>query len=606
MTATSELGIIIALGIAAQWIGAAFRIPAILLLLGLGLAAGPGFGLLDPDALFGNLLLPVVSLSVAIILFEGGLSLRFRELRQIGRPLALLVTIGMLVTWGLAAFAARWLLDFDWDRALLIGAILVVTGPTVIAPLLRHVRLRGNAAALLRWEGIVIDPIGALFAVLVFEVVRHGPDETAGMVLWAVTKTIIAGGGLGWLLGTLLVAAFERFRLPDALQVPVTFAAVVSSFVAANAVQDEAGLLAVTVLGIVMANQKRVPIHHLVEFKENLAILLISVLFIVLSARLPRAAIAEVDGWAVLFLLAILMIRLVAVGISTLGSKLTWPERLFVGCLAPRGIVAAAVASVFALHLSAHDPEEVDRLSPIVFWTIIGTVSVYGLTARPLANWLGLAATNPQGTVFVGAQAWARAIATALKDQGKPVVVVDSNWSNIVAARWEGLPAVFGSVLSESSLDEIDLGDMRRMLALTANDELNSLACLRLTEFFGRQNVFQLPFTSNRDGKHEAVPARQRGRFLLDSSHTYSAMTHWAGPQPVAKVTALSADFDFAAFREMHGDRALPVLVIRESGDVEPILGDSPDPKPGQKVISLMQAEATTPAEPARRASGQK
>jgi hypothetical protein len=175
-----------------------------------------------------------------------------------------------------------------------------------------------------------------------------------------------------------------------------------------------------------------------------------------------------------------------------------------------------------------------------------------------------------------------------------------------VAARWEGLPAVFGSVLSESSLDEIDLGEMRRMLALTANDELNSLACLRLTEFFGRQNVFQLPFTSNRDGKHEAVPAQQRGRFLLDSSHTYSAMTHWAGPQPVAKVTALSADFDFAKFRETHGDRALPVLVIRESGDVEPILSDSPDPKPGQKVLSLMQAEATTPAEPARRASGQK
>ncbi len=592
MNPTAELGLIVILGVVAQGIAARLRVPSILLLLTFGLAAGPGFGLIHPDRLFGELLLPVVSLSVSVILFEGGLSLRWRELKEIGRPLILLVTVGMLLTWALTASAAYWILGFDRDLSLLLGSILVVTGPTVIAPLIRHVRLRGNAAALLRWEGIVIDPIGALFAVLVFELVRDRPDESAAVVAWAITKTVLCGGGLGWLLADLLVRAFQKFQLPDALHVPVTFAAVLLAFILANAVQDEAGLLAVTVMGIILANQKRTPIKHLQEFKENLTTLLISVLFILLSARLPTSALMDINLRAVLFLLAVLLIRLVTVEISTFGSKLTRRERLFVGCLAPRGIVAAAVASIFAFQLSHNDPAGADRLTPIVFWIIIGTVSVYGLAAKPLANRLGLAATNPQGTIIVGAHAWGRALAACLRDQGKPVVLIDSSWSNVMAARWQHLPAVFGSILSEFTLDEVDLGEMRRFFALTANDELNSLACLRLIEVVGRQNVFQLPFTSSYEGKREAIPAEQRGRFLVGNEHSYAAITHWCGPSPVAKVTSLSADFTFEDYRLKHGDRVLPVLIILENGDIMPISREQGQaPKPGQKVISLMRGE---------------
>ena len=597
MNPTTEIGLIIVLGVAAQWVAARFRFPSILLLLGFGLAVGPGFGWIDPDKLFGDLLQPLVSLSVAIILFEGGLSLHWKEFQSIGRPLILLVSIGALISSVLTTFAARYLLDFPWSQAALLGAILVVTGPTVIAPLLRHLRLHGNAAALLRWEGIVIDPLGALFAVLVFEFVRHGPEGTGEMIALAVGKTLIVGFGIGWFLAVLLTQAMSRFHLPDTLQNPVTFAMAILALISANAVQEEAGLFAVTVMGIALANQRKTPIKHLLEFKENLTVLLISMLFIILSARLPRSAIADFDWQAVAFLISLLGIRMIAVWVSTLGSTLTRAERIFVACLAPRGIVAAAVASVFALKLTRGDLEAVDRLSPMVFWTIIGTVSIYGLSAAPLARYLGLAATNPQGTIFIGGQAWVRALAKCLQDLGKPVIIVDSSWANIMAARWAGLTAHFGSALSEQTLDELELGEMRRMLAVTANDELNSLACQRFKESFGRQNVFQLSFTSPQSGRHEAIPAEQRGRILISPEATYSEITHWCGVAPIAKATVITAGFDYAAFQSMHGERAIPVFILRENGDLQTIAaGDGPlQPKAGQTVISLMRSESAEP-----------
>ncbi len=371
---------VVALGIAAQWLAWRLRVPSILLLLAFGVAAGPLTGLLRPDELFGRLLLPGVSLSVAVILFEGGLSLKVRELRAIGSDLLRLTTVGALVTWLVSLAAARFLLGFDWPLAALLAAILVVTGPTVIAPILRHLRLGGRVGAVLKWEGIVIDPLGATLALLTFVVARaggwHGGAAEAAL---ALLRTAVVGGGLGLLGAGLLIVPLARYWIPDALHGAVALAVVFLAFAVANALQEESGLLAVTVMGIGLANQRLAPVRHLIEFKENLTVLLVSCLFILLAAPAPED-LAALDLRSYLFLAAmVLFVRPASVLLSTIGSAMTWREKAFLCCMAPRGIVAAAVSSVFAQAMADAGFAQAGRMPPVTFLVIVGTVALYGL-----------------------------------------------------------------------------------------------------------------------------------------------------------------------------------------------------------------------------------
>jgi NhaP-type Na+/H+ or K+/H+ antiporter/Trk K+ transport system NAD-binding subunit len=586
----ASLSGIVVLGTAAQWVAARLRIPSILLLLTFGLVAGPVTGWLQLDQLFKDLLLPFVSLSVAVILFEGGLSLRFRELRGVSWVFIQLTTIGVLVTWAISAAAARLLLGFDWGLAALLGAILVVTGPTVIGPLLRHLRLSGPAAAILKWEGIVIDPVGAVLAVLVFTALKAGGfHEATTQVAIDLGRTALVGVGLGAIAGAALLWPLRRFWIPDTLQNPVTLAAVFGTFTLANLIQPESGLLVVTVMGIAVANQRSVTVKHLMEFKESLSVLLISSLFIILAARLRREDLLGLDGWDLAFVgVLVLAARPAAVLASTLGSAVGWRDRVLLAWMAPRGIVAAAVASVFALELSHAGYPLAERLPALVFLVIVCTVLLYGLTAAPLARRLGLARPDPQGVLFLGAHGWVRALALALQEQGCPVLLIDTNWTNISAARLAGLPTYFGSILAERTREEVELGEMGRLLALTGNDEVNSLACLRYIEVFGRGEVYQLPFDAPAEGRREAVPLEQRGRLLFGPEITFSNLTDRFWEDPVAKATLLTEEFDFEAFKEMHGESVLPVLLIREGGKVVPFtVEEPPTPKPGQTVISL-------------------
>ncbi|MEK6224425.1 MAG: cation:proton antiporter, partial [Thermodesulfobacteriales bacterium] len=394
------LAAIIVLGIGAQWLAWRISLPAILLLLIFGFIAGPATGFLNPNEIFGDLLLPLVSVLVAIILFEGGLSLKFSEVREVTSVIRNMVTVGVLVSWVLTSLASYLIFGLGLQISVLLGAVLVVTGPTVIIPLLRHVRPSGRVGSIVKWEGIIIDPIGAILAVLVFEVIISGGLEKAtALVVVSIFKTLIIGTVLGLAGAQLVVLILRRHWVPDFLQNPVTLMIVVFVFVCSNVIQIESGLLSVTLMGIALANQKMVSIRHIVEFKENLRVLFISGLFIILASRLTLDELNYVlnfKGFVFLFLM-IVVVRPLSIFISTYFSDLHLKEKLFLSWMAPRGIVAAAVASVFALRLEQAGYEQAERIVDITFLVITGTVAIYGLSAFQVAKRLGLAKPNPQG-----------------------------------------------------------------------------------------------------------------------------------------------------------------------------------------------------------------
>jgi NhaP-type Na+/H+ or K+/H+ antiporter len=595
------LASIIVLGIGARWLAWRLRLPAILFLLIFGLVAGPVTGFLDPDSLLGNLLLPVVSLSVAVILFEGGLNLSLRELPQIGRVLRNLVSLGAAVTWVISAGAAYLLVDLDIALAVLLGAILVVTGPTVIGPLLRDIRPAGQVGPILRWEGMVIDPVGAMLAVLVFEAILA--DEllqAAALVALGVVKTIAIGGLLGLLGAGVLLLLLKRYWVPDFLQNPVSLMMVISVFTAANVLQAESCLLAATVMGVALANQKTVSVKHIIEFKENLRVLLISGLFTLLAARLQVGDLVHLGMGSLAFLgVLILIARPAAVALSTLRSGLSWQERLFLAWMAPRGIVAAAVSSIFALRLAEAGYVQAERLVPLTFLVIIGTVALYGLTAAPVARWLQIAKSRSQGALIVGAHAWARAIASTLHAQGYRVLLVDTNWANISAARLAGLPTYHGNILAEDASEKLELDGIGCLLALTSNDEVNALAALHFAEIFGRAEVYQLPPKGDGTNRTQAVPQHLRGRFLFGTGMTYPVLSERCAAGAVLKKTPLTKEFDYGAFQARYGAAAIPLFLIDSSGNLMVWTTDQkPTPRPGQTLISLANPGEETSTQP--------
>lgn len=581
---------IITLGIAAEWIAWRVGLPSILVLLVFGIVAGPVTGLLNPDAIFGDLLFPVVSVSVAIILFEGGTSLRIRELSQVGRVVGSLVSVGALVTWALVTTAAHFILGLGLEPALLLGAVLVVTGPTVIVPLLRQMRPSPQVGNTLKWEGILIDPVGAVLAVLVFEVLLEGGLEVAwtvgslGLLKTVVIGVILAAAGSG-----LMIWLLHRRWVPEFLQSPLSLTLVVAAFAASNTLQPESGLLTVTLMGMVMANQKSVNVRHIVEFKENLRVLLISSLFIVLAARLDMADLRAVGMREIAFVGAlILVVRPVAVGLSTLGSDFNWRERVVLGWVAPRGIVAAAVSSLFALELAQHGYAEAGQLASVTFLVIIATVLVYGITSAPLARRLGIAQPEPQGVLFVGAHPWAREIARELKELGYLVRLADTNRTNILQANLAGLPTFYGSTLTEGALDRMDLAGIGNLLAVTANDEVNSLSGLNFSEVLGADSVYQLPPEDLETAPEETLLGRHlRGRFLFRADAGYWQLTARFDSGAEVKTTGLTEAFGYADFLEEHPE-AIPLFVVDDGKLTVVTVRGGVVPQPGQTIVAIV------------------
>ncbi|MCB9419556.1 MAG: sodium:proton antiporter [Ardenticatenaceae bacterium] len=585
-----NLASILILGIGAQWLAWRLRLPSILLLLLFGFLAGPITGFLHPDHLFGEMLFPVVSISVAVILFEGGLTLRLSELPRAGRAIFRLISVGALVTWGITAVSAHYILQMDWSLSVLLGAILIVTGPTVIGPLLRQIRPKGNTGAILKWEGILIDPVGAVLAVLVFEAILSGQfDQAPAVIIGGVLQTLVIGVVLGVLGAAIMIVLLRRYWVPDHLQNGIALLLASAMFALSNELHPEAGLLTVTLMGILLANQKWVSIKHIVEFKENLRVLLIGALFIILAARIELTDLVAL-GWKGLIFQIVLVVaaRPLTVLLSTWGTRINLKEKLFLSWMAPRGIVAASVASIFAFELVEAGHDGAQLLVTATFLVIVSTVSLYGLTAGPLALRLGLSEQNPQGVLFVGAHNLARAIAAALQKQGFRTLLLDTNPKNVELSQEAGLQACLGDAISEELMDELDLTGIGRSLALTSNSDVNSLAALHFTELFGRAEVYQLPVKSDSE-PHEEASHPLRGRILFGRHKTFAFLMEQLANQFVIAAAKLTDTFDYVAFQTKYGSQAIPLFLITENKQLIVYTTDyQPIPKPGQTLISIV------------------
>ncbi len=484
--------------------------------------------------------------------------------------------------------------------AILLGSILIVTGPTVIVPLLRHVRPIGTISSIIKWEGIVIDPVGAILAVLVFQVITG--DSEGGWLAASVgnlLKTIGAGTVVGLAGAWLLKTALKRYLFPDLLQNSLVLITVIGTFVAANLIRAESGLLSVTLMGFVLANQKAISIERIVQFKEDLRVLLISILFIVLSARL-RIADMECLGWSGLVFLGVLVLiaRPAAVAISTVGSRLGWKERLFLGWMAPRGIVAAAVSSVFALELVRRGYPQAEQLMPLTFLVIIATVTFYSLTAGGAARYLGLSQPNPQGFLIVGAHNWGREIGLMLQSEGlQDVLLVDNNFAKVQNARMAGLRAIYGSAFDEKTIEQCETSSVGRLLALTSSDNLNRLATTRYSRVLESGKCYQLQpqLVSGTDSREPQPAGELAGRILFDKRADFDYLSQRFLSGAVLKKTRLSEEFDFETFQKHYGGNVVALFLIDREGQLEVFTTDEPlKLKPGMTLISLVNPTEET------------
>ncbi len=456
--------------------------PGIVVLLGLGVAAGPdGLGWLLPGSL-GPGLAAFVSFAVAIILFEGGLALDLRRLLRQAQPIRRLITLGAAVTALLATLSARWLLDWSWGVSTLFGTLMIVTGPTVIQPLLRRIRVQPRVGTVLEAEGLLGDAVGATVAVVALEVLLASPGtsiESAfeglfGRLGFGVVSGLIAGAGIG-------AALSVRRLVPEGLRNVTALALLVAFYQASNAMESESGILTAIVAGLIVGNLRNQSLRALREFKEELTTLMIGILFVLLAADVRLADVRSL-GWpgATVVLLLMFVVRPANVALSTAGSDLKWRERAFIAWLAPRGIVAAAVASHFADVLAETGIAGGRELRALIFLVIATTVTLQGLSGGWFARALGVALPAPSGWGILGANALGRTLARLLGDS---VTLVDTNPDHCREARKEGLVAWAGNALDETTFGESGLEERRGFLAVSPNEEVNYLFAGRVREF---------------------------------------------------------------------------------------------------------------------------
>jgi NhaP-type Na+/H+ or K+/H+ antiporter len=575
--------------LACQWFAWWVKLPAILFLLLSGIVLGPVTGLLNPDTLFGNLLFPIVSLSVAVVLFEGSLTLKFSEIKGLESVVQRMLSIGVLTTWGITTIAAYSLLGISFQLALLFGALTVVTGPTVIVPMLRTVRPTAHLSNILRWEGIVIDPIGALLAVLVFEFIISGSGGAAfGHTVVTFGGQVLTGLAFGAAAGFAWGVVLRRHWLPEFLHNVATLMMVFGVFALSNHLQAESGLLTVTVMGIWLANMKGVDVKNILDFKETLSLVLISGLFIILAARIDFAQVTQL-GWSALGVLLVMQFvaRPVKVLVSTWSSSLNWRERALLAWIAPRGIVAAAVAALFSLQLQQQGFAQAALLVPMTFIVILGTVALQSSTARLLAVWLGVAEPDPTGFLIVGANPLARAIARALQKHGFRVQLADPSWNNVRAAIMDNLPTFFGNVVSEHADRRLDLVGIGQLLALSGTQEENALAATRYRAEFGVANIYSLQITSEKEGDTKTGKPRV-GHSAFGEEVSFKKLSTMLGEGAEIRSTRLSDEFGFDEYYKKYF-RAVPLFAITPRGKLIVYAPDREiNPVAGWTIISLV------------------
>ncbi|QYJ01986.1 sodium:proton antiporter [Thalassovita mediterranea] len=606
-----------ALGLGAQWLAWRLQAPAIVLMALAGLAAGPvwslifGDPLLDPSSTFGDLLRPIVSLCVAVILFEGGLILKFENLRDAGAAVRRVVFFGGPLAWLLGSLAARYAAGLDWASAIVFAGVMVVTGPTVIMPLMRQSKLSGRPAQFLKWEGIVNDPIGALFAVAAYEVIRVASqgDSIVGAGVWILAAAGI-GVALGIIFGLGISRAFRAGWTPEYLKAPLIFASIILCYALAEQVEKEIGLVAVTAYGMTLANSKLADLSELRKFKEDIAVLLVSGVFVILTADLTPAIISSALNLnTLMFLLAMLfVVRPLSVWIATAGT-LNRKEALLLGWIAPRGIVAVAVSGLFGSLLVDLSREGrfyfsgADQIVPLAFAMVFTTVVLHGFTIGPLARKLGLARSEKPGVLLVGANSWSVEFAKALKSVKIDVIVADSNYRRLRPAREAGLDTFLGEVLSEDAEIRLDHSRFATVVALSTNDSHNALVCSQFAPEVGRHRVYQLSLSEGDETDDKSVGSSARGRTLIKRGRTYDGLIRDQYRGWNFSRTRLTEKYTLEQYL---ADRPKGDLVaeIRPDGTLV-LLGPSREARGGEgaTIISFAPDQQPQPAAPAEEPS---
>lgn len=593
--------LIAVLGIGAQWLAWRFRLPAVILLALVGILAGPVLGWIVPRRDFGALFDPLVHIALAIIVFEGGLSLRRHELEHVGHGVKRLISAGVILTWLLAAMAAYYIGGLSWPVANLFGAIIVVTDSSVMMTLLRHARLQPRAAAMLKWEAILNDPLGTLLAVLVFEyyMFSHGTSQLTEVSL-NFARGMISSVALAVASGYLTAFLFRRNHIPEFLKAPLIFGMILVVFGGTNAIQEQAGLFAATLFGIVLANVGWEGIVELRRFQEYIAVLLVSGVFVLLAADIEPDILTNLN-WrsAALLGVTLLVIRPAAVVLSTLGTDLNWKEKALLAWVAPRGIVAAAMAGFFAIPMAKRGYTDAALLVPLVFAVSAVTIIGHGLTIGWLGRKLGLAAGRQQGLLIVGASQWSVALAQTLLEMKVPVLLADSDWNRLKPARLAGVPVYFGEVLSDASEHTLDLSEIGVLLAATDNDAYNALVCMHLTAELGRDWVYQLPMREVPSTEGQALSQTSRGHLIMNETETFHGLLHRLQTGWTFTATAISEGYSYLKFRTEHVS-AQPVLLLhgKRELELEFKLADSPiQPKAGDTLVSFGPPRAATAAQ---------
>lgn len=587
---------VVGLGIAAQWLAWYLKQPSILFLLLIGIFIGPIMGYFKPDAVIGDLLFPFISLGVAIILFEGSLTLEFEEIKQHGTVVQMLVSVGVLITIAVVGLSTYLLFDVDPLIALLFGSLVCVTGPTVIMPLLRSVRPNKTISNILKWEGIIIDPVGAIAVVLVYEYIISGGEANS---IFLFAEIVIIATAIGMFGAFVLANLIKRHMIPEFLHNVFTLAFVLLLFSVSNHLEHESGLLAVTVMGVALANWKDFPREQILEFNESLTLLLISVLFIVLAARVELDSLLSV-GFQGLVLLAIVMFvaRPLSVWVSSMGSNLKTSEKMMISWIGPRGIVAAAISSLFAIRLQEYDIQGVELLVPLVFMVIIGTVLIQGMGAKMVGNLLGVREPASNGVLIVGSNPVALTVATALQDQGFDVVVAHNNYTNIAKARMSGLRTYFGNPISDHAERHLDLIGIGHLFAMSTDKEMNTLSELHYRHEFGEQKIYRLKFTEDKSKtERETKRSGFNSRWLFGKDVTYTKMASMLSKKARIKITNITDSYSYSQYRA-DNKQFVPLFTIDKEGRLQ-VISDSFDneiPR-DHKLVALVIEDEVQPKE---------
>jgi NhaP-type Na+/H+ or K+/H+ antiporter len=587
-----KIALIGVIGIGAQWVAWRTGKPAIALMLIAGILAGPVLGLIDPERDFGALREPIIKLAVAVILFEGGLSLKFRELRQAGLAVFMLVFVGVPVGWALGTAAAYYGAGLPLELAALFGGVMVVTGPTVIVPLLRTLNITPRVKHILKWEAIVNDPIGALLAVGLYAYIIHGgaqADSTAIVtdVVAASLLAVLIGGAAGFAL----TWAFARGWVPEYLKAAVLLTTVIAVFVLSDLVMHETGLITVTVMGIVMANRETDSSRSLMRFKEDLTVVLVSGVFIILSATLNWDVVQNFRFRFLFFLLLLLfVVRPLTIMFALLFTRVPFRERLFIAWIAPRGIVAVAVTGLFALRLADYGVPGAEALVPLGFGVVIATIFAHGFTAARFARWLGLDRGKGNGVLLVGANGWTVAFAQFIKQQGSDVLIADESKFALRRARRAGIPVYQGDILDEAHDDNLDMGRYQQLIAATDNDSYNALVCSELAPEIGHDRVSRM----NASAEHRS---KRRGRVLtLGGTPIEEQLDRLQAGWSFGR-TRITEKFTYADFTQrMKASGGDTLAVQRASGDLAVFsMQHRPPVEPGDTLWTFVPPDPVAP-----------